>query len=167
MSTRMILAGSAPGQRPWAAVGQSRHSCPQHKVRRAAGAQNEHFHPSNEGDSRVALDSHHHRSSLASRPARQHRRRVNSPAFGYSRGRPDLPLHPRQVPRLNPKPCSAAAQGTSGASPGMTTGEGLFDSSDEIRRVQLDEISIIGGLGCDSGCVCGLDSACVPWDHQV
>jgi hypothetical protein len=83
---------------------------PRANVRRPAGAQNQHFHPqTNKGDSHVALDSHHYRCSLASRLARQHRRRVNSPAFGHCRGRSDLPLPPWEVPRVNTKLCSAAA----------------------------------------------------------
>ena len=78
------------------------HSRRRAKVRRAAGAQNQQFHPqTNKGDSHVALDSHHYRCSLASGLARRHRRRVHSPAFDCGRGRSDLPLHPWQVPRVN------------------------------------------------------------------
>jgi len=86
------------------------------------------------------LDSHHYRSSLASRPARQHRRRFNSSAFGYCRGRPYLPLRPRQVPRLESKPCSAAANAEIYRRPSLGARWANLPSSDGHHRTPIMEI---------------------------
>lgn len=77
------------------------------------------------GDSHAALDSYRYRSSLASRPARQHRRRVNSHTFGHRRDRPGHPLRSRQVTRLATKLCSAGGGTARGELPAASSGNAL------------------------------------------